>query len=146
MQVRYFLFFFMKSFLLDIFYIYISNVISFPDFPSNPPVLSPLPLFTNPPTPASRTRHSSTLWLEHSQGQGPIFPLMTNKAVHYYICNWSHGSHHVYFLFVGLFPGSFHGYWLVHIVVPLMGLQTLSAPWIFSIAPPLGTLCLLQWF
>ena len=30
------------------------------------------------------------------------------------------------------------GYWLVHIVVPPIGLQTLSAPWVLSVAPSLG--------
>jgi hypothetical protein len=34
---------------------------------------------------------------------------------------------------------------LVHIVVPPMGLQTPSAPWVFSLAPSLGTLCSVQW-
>jgi hypothetical protein len=29
-------------------------------------------------------------------------------------------------------------YWLVHIVVPPKGLQTPSAPWVLSLAPPLG--------
>jgi hypothetical protein len=33
---------------------------------------------------------------------------------------------------------------LVHIV-PLMGLQTPSAPWVLSLAPPLQTLCSVQW-
>jgi hypothetical protein len=28
---------------------------------------------------------------------------------------------------------------------PPMGMQTLSAPWILSLAPPLGTMCSLQW-
>jgi hypothetical protein len=37
------------------------------------------------------------------------------------------------------------GYWLVHIVVPPMGLQTPSFPWVLSLASPLGTLCLVQW-
>ena len=37
------------------------------------------------------------------------------------------------------------GYWLVHIDVPLMGLQTPSAPWVLSPAPSLGTLCSVQW-
>jgi hypothetical protein len=37
------------------------------------------------------------------------------------------------------------GYWLVHIVVSLMGLQTPSAPWVLSLAPSLGTLCSIQW-
>jgi hypothetical protein len=36
------------------------------------------------------------------------------------------------------------GYWLVHIVPP-MGLQTLSAPWVLSLPLPLGTLCSVQW-
>ena len=34
---------------------------------------------------------------------------------------------------------------MVHIVVPPMGLQTPSAPWVLSLAPPLGTLCSVQW-
>jgi hypothetical protein len=32
------------------------------------------------------------------------------------------------------------GYWLVHIVVPPIGLQFPLAPWVFSLAPPLGAL------
>jgi hypothetical protein len=32
------------------------------------------------------------------------------------------------------------GYWVVHIVVPLIGLQTPLAPWVLSLAPPLGAL------
>jgi hypothetical protein len=34
---------------------------------------------------------------------------------------------------------------LVHTVVPHKGLQTTSAPWVLSLAPPLGTLCFVQW-
>jgi hypothetical protein len=30
------------------------------------------------------------------------------------------------------------GYWLVHNVVPPIGLQIPLAPWVFSLAPPLG--------
>jgi hypothetical protein len=37
------------------------------------------------------------------------------------------------------------GYWLVHIDVPPMGLQTSSAPWVLSLAPSLGTLCSVHW-
>jgi hypothetical protein len=36
-------------------------------------------------------------------------------------------------------------YWLVRIVVPPIGLQTPSAPWVLSLAPSLGTLCSVQW-
>jgi hypothetical protein len=35
-------------------------------------------------------------------------------------------------------------YWLVHIVVPSIGLRTASAPWVLSLAPPLGRLCSVQ--
>ena len=31
-------------------------------------------------------------------------------------------------------------YWLVHIVIPTIGLQIPSAPWVLSLAPPLGAL------
>jgi hypothetical protein len=37
------------------------------------------------------------------------------------------------------------GYWLVHIVVPPMGLQIPSAPWVLSVAPSLGTMYSVQW-
>jgi hypothetical protein len=36
------------------------------------------------------------------------------------------------------------GYWLVHIVVPPIGLQIPLAPWVLSLAPPLGTLWSIQ--
>jgi hypothetical protein len=42
-------------------------------------------------------------------------------------------------------PWEIWGYWLVHIVVPPMELQTPSATWVLSLAPPLGTLCSVQW-
>ena len=34
---------------------------------------------------------------------------------------------------------------MVHIVVPPIGLQTPSSPWVLSLAPSLGTLCSIQW-
>jgi hypothetical protein len=46
----------------------------------------------------------------------------------------------VYSLAGGLVPESSGEYWLVHIVVPPMGLQTPSAPWVYSLAPSLGIL------
>ena len=33
------------------------------------------------------------------------------------------------------------GYWVVHIVVPLIGLQIPLAPWVLSLASSLGALC-----
>ena len=41
-------------------------------------------------------------------------------------------------------PWELWRYRLVHIVVPPMGLQTPSAPWVLLLAPPLGTLCSVQ--
>jgi hypothetical protein len=38
-------------------------------------------------------------------------------------------------------PRELWGYWLVHIIVRPMGLQTPSAPWVLSLGPPLETLC-----
>jgi hypothetical protein len=58
------------NFLLDIFFIYISNTIPIPGFPSEKPLLPPpLPLLTSPPTPASWFWHSTTL--EHQAFTGP---------------------------------------------------------------------------
>jgi hypothetical protein len=37
------------------------------------------------------------------------------------------------------------GYWLVHIVVPPMELQTRSALWVLSLIHPLGIPCSVQW-
>ena len=62
---------------------------------------------------------------------------MTNKVIIYYIHRWNHESHHVYFgWWFSLWE--LWGYWLVHIAVPPMGLQTTSAPWVLFLAPPLG--------
>jgi hypothetical protein len=55
------------------------------------------------------------LWgIKHSQDQGPLLPLMPDKATLCYICGWSHGLLHVYSLLSGLVPGSSGGRgWLV---------------------------------
>ena len=42
-------------------------------------------------------------------------------------------------------PREIWEYWLVHIVVLPMRLQTPLAPWVLSLAPPFGTLCSVQW-
>ena len=48
-----FYFYLLYVFLLDIFSIYISNVIPFPNFPSGiSPIFSPFPLVPNPLTPS----------------------------------------------------------------------------------------------
>jgi hypothetical protein len=104
---------FTKTFLyilLNIFFIYISNVIPFPDFPSEN-------LLSHPPSTCSPT-HPLLFpcpgiplhWgIKPSQDQGLFLPVMTNKAILCYICSWSHGSLRVYSLFGGLVPGSSGG-------------------------------------
>jgi hypothetical protein len=125
-------FFFFQLFLLDILFIYISNVIPFPGFPSRKPVSHlPSPWFyegTHPtayPLPTSCPLH----WdMECSQDQGPLLPLMSDKAILCYICNWSPGTLHVYSFVGGLVPGSSGGgrSLLVDIVVLPMGCKPLQ--------------------
>ena len=47
--------------------------------------------------------------IEFSQDQGPLLPLMTNRAILCYVCSYSHGALHVYFLVGGLVPGNSGG-------------------------------------
>jgi hypothetical protein len=100
-------------FLLDISSIYISNAIYFPEFPSSKSLSCPLsPCFYEgvpPPTHPLPPLCPGILthWgIEPSQEQGPLLPLMPNKAILCYICDWSHGSFHVYSLVGGLVPES----------------------------------------
>ena len=91
-------------FLLDSFFIYISNVFPFPGLPFRTPLSHPhLPrllwgcslthlLPSSPPgIPLQRG-------IEHPQAWGPLLPLMSNKAIFCHICGQSHGSLHVYAL------------------------------------------------
>jgi hypothetical protein len=100
--------------LLDIFFIYISNVILFPGLPSGNP------LFYSPPPVSMKVLHHSPThpllsscpgiplyWgIEPPQALRPFFPLMFNKAILCHICGWSHGSLHVYSLVDGPVPRS----------------------------------------
>jgi hypothetical protein len=116
---------------------------------SPPKTLSSLPLrfplLTNPPTPASLSWYSHILG--HWAFTGPMGSPPTDV--------WQgHPLIHMQLepqvppcvLFSWCFsPWKLWRYWLVHIVVSPMGLQTPSAPWVLSLAPPLGTLCSVQW-
>jgi hypothetical protein len=66
-------------FLLDIFFIYISNVIPFPGFPSENP-LSPSPPPCSPTHPLPLPGPGIPLYwgIEPLQDQGPLLPLMTD--------------------------------------------------------------------
>ena len=80
---------------------------------------------THPSTLTSQLWHSSTLGTKPSQDQGPLLPLMPDKAILWDICGWCHGSCHVNSLVADLIPESSRaGVWLVDIVVLSIGLPT----------------------
>jgi hypothetical protein len=136
---------------LDIFFIYISNVIPFPGFPSKdllPHVL--------PPPPAHQPIHSCFLALTFSytyMGQGhkaftgprdspPIDVQLGHPQLHMQLEPWIPPCVLLGWWFS---PWELWGCWLVHIAVPPMWLQTPSTPWVPSLAPSLGTLCSVLW-
>jgi hypothetical protein len=97
---------------LDIFFLYISNVFPFPGLPFGnsypiPPPPTSMTVLPHPPIHSSSHPGIPTHWgIEHPQAQGPLLPLMSDKAVLYHICSRSHGSLHVYSLVGGPVPGS----------------------------------------
>ena len=97
----------LSLFLLDIFFIYVSNAIPFPSFLSKNP-LSPLHSPCSPTLPLLLPSPGIPLYwgIEPSQDKRPLLPLMTNQAILCYICSQGHESHHVFFLIGGLVPGS----------------------------------------
>jgi hypothetical protein len=117
-ETLFFSVFFFEIFLLDILFIYISNVTAFPSFPSPKPhsiciphpsmrLLSYLPTHSCLPTlefpyiGASnfhRTKLLSSHWC-------PTMPSSTSWS------NWSHGFLHVHYLVGGLVPGNFGVRW-----------------------------------
>jgi hypothetical protein len=110
-QCTYFCFLIICLFIyLFIYFLYISNVIPFSWFPSKCHL-------SHPPSPCSPT-HPLLLpcpgihlhWgIEPSQNLGPLFSLMSDKAILCSICYWSHRFLHVYSLVGGLFPRSSGG-------------------------------------
>jgi hypothetical protein len=132
-------------FLLDIFFIYISNVNPFPSFPPKLP-------YSLPPPPAHQPTHSHS-WSWHSlilghraftgtRASPPTDDRLSHPLLHRKLepqappCvffDWWFSSKELW------------GYSLVNIDVPSMGLQYASAPWVLSLAPSLGNLCSVQW-
>ena len=111
-------------FLYWTFYLFTFQSLALPGFPStNPLSQSTSPCFYEgapPPThPLPPTHTHPGIWLywsiQPSHDQGPLLPLMPDKAILCYICCWSHGSLHVYSLVDGLVPGSSEGsvWWIL---------------------------------
>jgi hypothetical protein len=104
----------------------------FPGFPLKTPVPSHLALLTNSPTPTSWPWHSPTLG--HRTFTGPRAPppiddRLGHPLLHMQLEPWLPPC-----VFFGWWfsPWELWGYWLAHIVVPPMGLQTPSVPWLLS--------------
>jgi hypothetical protein len=110
-----------------------------------PPIPFPSPLLISPPTPTSLSWHSPTLghWaFTRPKASPPTDDQQGHRLLHVLLKSWVPPC----VLFGWWFsPWELWEYWLVHIVVPSMRLQTPSAPWVLSLAPPLGTLCSVQW-
>jgi hypothetical protein len=115
---HYYLTFFLKI-LLDILFIYISNVILFPGFPSgNPLSHPPFPCFYEGAHPLTHPLMSLcsgkeqnllfSLMLGHPAFTGPRAS-SPDKAIFCYTFGWSHRSVHMYSLVGGLNPGSSGG-------------------------------------
>jgi hypothetical protein len=112
-------FFFFSFFLLGIYFIYISN--------ATPKVSHTLP---HPPSP--------TTWLCRSPVLRHIkFAWLMGLSFHWWPTRPSSDS------YAARDKGG-GGYWLVHIVVPPIGLQIPIASSVLSLAPPLGALCSIQ--
>ena len=62
-----------------------------------------------PPFPPSHPGIPQHWGIKPSQDQGPLFPLMSKKAILCYMCGWNHGSLHVYSVVGGLVPVSSEG-------------------------------------
>jgi hypothetical protein len=104
-----------------------------------------LPLLTNPPTPGSWPWHSPTLG--HRAFMGPRVSLPTDDGQGCPLLQMQLEPWVPPCVLFGWWSTlwEFRRYWLVHIVVPSMELQTPLAPWVTSLAPPLGTPCSVWW-
>jgi hypothetical protein len=127
---------------LGIFFIYISNVIPCPGFPSE--TSYPIPFLpAHQPThshfPVLAFPYTGALSLFRTKDLPPIDVQQGHPLLHMQLNPWVLPC----VLFGWWFsPWGIWRYCLVHIVVLPLGLQ---APWILSLAP-LGTLCTVQWF
>jgi hypothetical protein len=97
------------------------------------------------PTPASLPLHSPTMGLRTFTGpraSPPVDDQISHPLLHMQLETRVPPR----VLFDWWFsPRELWRYWLVHTVVPPMGLQTPSVPWFLSLAPLLGNLCSVQW-
>jgi hypothetical protein len=133
-------------FIVRYFFIYISNVIPFPGLPSENsiphrpfPCSPPYPvLLLCPGIPLNWGMHQAFTWPRVSP---PTDVQQGHPLLHMQLEPWIPTCVHFGWWFS---PWELWGNWLVHIVPP-MGLQTPSAPWVLSLPPPLRTPYSVQW-
>jgi hypothetical protein len=129
-----------KHFLLDILFIYISNIFLFPGLlfrnPLSHPLSASMSVLSHPPIHSSLPTPGIPLHrgIEHPQAQESLLPLMSNKAI---LCHIQ-GPPCVLFGWWSS-PWELQGLWLVDTVAPSMGLQDPSPPLIPSTTPPSRT-------
>jgi hypothetical protein len=106
-------------------HIYTSNVIPSPGLPSGNPLFHPLsPCFYEDPPPPTHPLlppHPGIplYWgIKPQQDQGPLLPLMSDRAILCHICIRSRGSLHVYSLAGGPFPRSSRGSGQLTLLLP----------------------------
>ena len=126
--------FFKKCFLLFFFTFFIRYFVHlhFKCYPENPLCPSQA-LLPNSPTLA--------YWPWHSPVLGHIIFTRTRASLP--IDGWL-GHPRLHMQVETQAPGGGGGFWLVHIVVPPIGLQTPLAPWLLTLAPSLGTMGSIQ--
>ena len=142
---------FMILFLLDTLFIYISNVIAFPSFPSanlyyaNAPTASPRVL-------TKQTTHSSLPVLAFLYTGASSLHRTKGLSSHWHPTKPSklHMRQEPWFAPCVFFCCSFSHWelwrvWLVDIFVIPMGLQTPSSPSVLFLIPPLRNLSSVQW-
>ena len=132
-------------FLLDISFIYISNGIPFPDFPSPKKLPSWGCSPTHQLTPTSLTSNSSTLGHQaftRPKASPPIDAWQGHPLLHMKLEPWVPPCVLLGWWFT---PWDLERVWLVAIAVLPIGLQTSSPPSVLSLTPPLGTLSSVQW-
>jgi hypothetical protein len=105
----------------------------------------PLPLLTNPPTPTSWPCYSPSLRHTAFIGQRASPPIVVWLGHPLWLMQLEPWVPSCVLFGWWFSPWELWEYWLIHIVVPPMGLKTPSASWVLPLALSLGTLCSVHW-